>query len=70
MLSKSKLKKLKGQFKTLGVSQDELVAEAGTNKMTLGKLYRGKYYDGNLVKKLIEIRDAKRTEAKELEAAI
>lgn len=70
MLSKSKLKKLKGQFEKLCVSQDELVKEVGTNKVTLGKIYKGETYDGELVKRLVAARDKRLAEVKELEAAI
>ena len=70
MLSKSKLKKLKGQFEKLGVSQDETVSIIGSNKVTLQRIYKGQKYDRDLVAKLIALRDEKLSEAKKLEAAI
>lgn len=70
MLSKSKIKRIGTQLKQLGVSQDATVAIVGCSKLTLGKIYEGKKYDADLIKKLIALRDEKLLEATELESRI
>lgn len=70
MLSKSKLKRLKGELEKLGYSQEQVAKNIGSTKPTLYKIYSGKKYDGALVKALIELRNVRLTELKQLEAAI
>jgi len=70
MLSKSKLKKLNEQFKSLGISQKDQGAEAGVSREMIARLYRGEYYKREVVLALIALREKRRKELSEIAAAI
>jgi hypothetical protein len=70
MFSKSKLKKLGAQLKAYNVSMNEQMEATGVSRTTIWSIYAGKVYHGEVVKKLIALRDKKISEAKQLEKAI
>ena len=72
MLSKSKIKKLKTELKSLGVTYDSIISDEQINisEATLVRILAGKSYNAPALKRIIEIRDEKRTEFDSLNAKI
>ena len=72
MLSKSKIKKLKAELKSLNVTYDTIIADEQINisEATLVRILAGKSYNAPALKRIIEIRDEKRTEFDSLNAKI
>ena len=68
MLSKSKIKKLKAELKSLNVTYDTIIADEQINisEATLIRMFAGKSYNAPALKRIIEIRDEKKREADNL----
>lgn len=72
MLSKSKIKKLKTELKSLGVTYDSIISDEQINisEATLIRMFAGKSYNAPALKRIIEIRDEKKREFDSITAKI
>lgn len=67
-----KMSKVKEDFSWLKISLKEQAAAIGlgTNEVKLLKLYRGEVYDGQLIEKLVALRDGEMRKVNELAETI
>ena len=70
MLSKSKLKKLKGELSDYGFTIAELCTKVDRSAPHLLKIFKGDKYESEVVRTLIALRDEKKIEANQLAEAI
>lgn len=70
MFSKSKLKKMKGEFEKMGISMETVSKQAGVSRTTLYSLFDGKTYNHEAMKKIVAFRSQRINEVNELASKV